>query len=229
MPLWCSKMNDTSIVLISWCPNDYRLKVLRQSLESLRAHTKRPHTLVVVDNGPQEQTHLIHEYNPDIHLINPVNRNVGPSRNQGAAATDSKYIAFVDNDIGYFPGWLDATIGVLEEYPDRRLVASAVKNHPMKLAKNRAGKLDHYDIYRRCAGMAMVMRRSTYDEAGGFHETKTNVGHQWCMAMKRHGYLFIHDPAWRGRHIARKASYHYKKQQFVPETGQWVNKQESMK
>jgi len=217
-------MSDTSVVLISWSPNEYRRKLLQQSLASIREHTYMDHTLIVIDNGPIEQREIIKDAEPDIHIINDINKGVGVSRNQGARLTKSEFIAFVDSDIGYFPDWLAKCVGVLEEYPDRKLIASAVKNKPMRLPKYDRGPLGEYHLYGRCAGMAMVMRRSAYNEIGHFHELKTNVGHQFCAAAKRCGYMFVHHPEWAGRHLGRKSAYHYKKQQFLPETGEWVSR-----
>ena len=216
---------DTSIVMIAWSPNDYRMRIMRQSFASLKSHTHRDHLLVVVDNGPAEQTAFLNDQSIDVHIVNPVNLGVGKSRNLGAAASATDYIAFIDNDLGYFDGWLDASIEALEKYPDEKLIASAVKNKPMRLPKYDRGMLDEYTLHARCAGMAMVMRRTDYDAIGRFHEQKTNVGHQWCAAMKKRGYRFVHHPDWLGRHIGKVASYHYKKQQFDPATGLWLAKQ----
>jgi glycosyltransferase involved in cell wall biosynthesis len=219
---------DVTIVMISWSPTPYRLKVLGQSLGSLRAHTQRPYRLIVVDNGPEQQTCKIREFEPDIHLINHVNKNVGPSRNQGAALVDTEFVVFADNDIGYFPGWLNATIGALKKYSQRKLIASVVKNAPMMLSKYVIGPLDDYVLYRRCAGMSMVMRMSTYHELGGFSKKRTNVGHWFCHIARKRRYAFIHHPEWTGRHLA-KSSYHYKRQQFIPETGKWISKTQESK
>lgn len=217
-------MRDVSVVLISWCPNDYRLKLLTQSLASLRAHTHVRYTLIVVDNGPDEQTQIIEDYSPDIHIINEINRGVGVSRNDGAAATDSTYLAFVDSDIGYFPGWLGKCIDALEAYPERELIASAVKNKPMRLSKYDKGTLGEYTLHERCAGMAMVMKRTVYEKLGRFHERKTNVGHCFCAAAKKRGVRFLHHPDWHGRHLGRKSAYHYKREVFDPATGLWTPK-----
>jgi len=217
---------DTAIVMIAWSPNGYRMKIMRQSFASLKAHTHRDHLLVVVDNGPIEQTDFLNDQSIDVHIVNPVNLGVGKSRNAGAAAAASSidYIAFVDNDLGYFDGWLNACIETLEKYPDEKLIASPVKNKPMRLHKYDRGMLDEYTLHARCAGMAMVMRRTDYIAIGRFNERKSNVGHQFCAAAKKHGYRFIHHPDWTGRHIAKVPSYHYKKQQFDPVTGLWLAK-----
>jgi glycosyltransferase involved in cell wall biosynthesis len=211
-----------SVIMIAWSNDAYRMKVLRQTLESYKAHTFMEHQWVIVDNGPAAQTDVIRTYHPDIHIIPRVNVGVAKARNLGARLATGDYLAFMDSDIGYFPHWLEKCVEALVKYPDRKLVASAVKNKPMCLKKYYAGKLDEYDLYTRCAGMAMVMRRETYETCGPFHERKTNVGHQWCSVMRANKYRFIHHPDWMGRHIARKPSYHYKKERFIPETGLWV-------
>lgn len=217
-------MSKASVIMIAWSPNEHRMRVMQKTLKSLRKNTQKPYELIVVDNGPKEQTRLIAKYTPDKHIINPVNRNVGPSRNQGAAEATGDYLAFVDNDIIYFPNWLNRCIEALEQYPKRKLVATAVKTHPMKQAFNWYRELGEYQLYWRCAGMAMVMSRGAYEEVGPFEELRTNVGHQWCLRMRAKKYVFIHHPTWTGRHVGQ-TSYHYKHQQWNAETGTWTDKE----
>lgn len=212
---------DTSVVLISWVPNAYRMKILRQSFASLKAHTQYPHVLVVVDNGPSEQTEFLKTQDIDVHVINGVNQGVGKSRNQGAKATQSEYIAFVDNDIGYFPGWLGKCIEALKTFDDRKLIATARKTHPMKQRKYHAGALGAYSLWMRCAGMCLVMKRDAWLEMGTWSEA-SNPGHRFCHTARAKGYRFLWHEQWTARHLAKRASYHYKKQVFQPQTGLWV-------
>lgn len=211
-----------TVVMLTWSPSAYRLDKMKESFASLKEHTHMPHTLVVVDNGPQEQTDYLSGQHIDIHIKNTVNKGVGHSRNQGLAATDTQYIAFVDNDITYFPDWLSKCIDALETYPDKKLIASGVKNKPMRLPKYQVGNLDGYELFSRCAGMCVVMKRDTINEFGGW-SLKSNCGHVFSRSACLRKYRFIWHPSWNGRHTAKK-SYHYKKQQFNPENGMWEAK-----
>ena len=194
--------------MISWSPDDTRMAVLKQSFDSLKKCTKRPHTLIVVDNGPPAQTAWLDEQEIDIHIVNEVNLGIGASRNAGAKSTTSEYIAFVDNDISYFDGWLNECVGVLQKYPDRKLISTPRKSSPMKHKKHHVGNLDDFHLYNRASGQALVMRRETYETIGW--STRNTPGGIFSDTARRCGYLFIHNPNWKARHLCRRPSYNYK-------------------
>jgi glycosyltransferase involved in cell wall biosynthesis len=205
--------------MISWSPNDYRLNLLKQSLASLRACTPGPHALVVVDNGPPAQTDWLRTQDLDIHCINRVNQGVGISRNQGARLTESDYLAFVDSDILFFPDWLTICVGLLERFPNEKLIATARKTTPMRQRKYFAGLLEDCELWRRCAGMCLVMRRETYLALGGF-SLKSNVGHVFCETARANGYHFLWHPSCVARHLGKKKSYDYRRTLV---NGEWMD------
>lgn len=213
-------MSDIDIVYLSWSPTPERLAVTKRSFLSLKNCTNQEHELIVVDNGPPDQTEWFKDQEIDKHIINPINILPGPARNQGAAEGKARYIAFVDNDIGFYPNWLNNCLDALEKYPDKKLVATARKTKPMKLQKYFRGMLDEYELWAHCAGMCLVMKRESFMELGQW-SYKTSPGGVMCRQMKAHGYKFIWHPTWVCRHMA-KSSYHYKKQKFDPKTGTWT-------
>jgi len=211
---------DTSVVLISWSPTAERLEMLERSLSSIK-QTKRPHILVVVDNGPKEQTDYLDTREIDIHVQNTINIGVGAARNTGAKQTNTEFIAFVDSDVLVFPEWLDVSIDCLKRYPNDKYIAVPARSGPMTLTdKHKAGNRDEFTLWRRCAGLCMVMRRKDLEILGAF-STCSTPGHQLCAVMKQKGYLFIHHPSWNSKHIGRYKSYDWRKTLV---NGVWVSR-----
>ena len=210
---------DTSIVLITWCQdNSYRLPILKKSFESLKECTKRSHILMVVDNGEQQQREFLREQGIDIHIETMVNLGVGASRNHGSKYSNSKYIAFVDNDILYFDNWLNECIGVLEKFPDQKLIATPRKTSPMKMPKHHTGDIGEYELYNRCSGQCLVFRRKDFEEIGQWSLSNTPGG-DYCYSARKKKYRFIWHPSWNCKHLCKKSSYNYRHKLV---NGQWI-------
>ncbi|MDV2995500.1 MAG: hypothetical protein N4J56_005154 [Chroococcidiopsis sp. SAG 2025] len=96
-----------------------RFSYARQSLESIYANTCIPFELIYVDgNSPAEVQRYLEAVarekgfqliRTDYYLF--PNR----ARNLGLARVNTKYVAFVDNDVIVSPGWLEALIQCAEE------------------------------------------------------------------------------------------------------------------
>lgn len=211
---------DASIVLITWSPTERRLKFLKRTIDSVRAKAGYAHTLVVVDNGPKAQSEYLAEACPnDIVIKNKVNLGVGHARNQGAAATESGYIAFIDNDLEFVSkDWLAECIGTLEFYRQYDLIATPRRSHPMKGADRVVGKLDGYLLFERASPMCFVMRRSDFEKIG-LWPTHSMPGSKYCDRTRKMDYRYIWHPEWVVKHLAPKPSYNFHNTLV---NGEWV-------
>lgn len=95
------------------------LDVLKASLESLGANTRMPYDLMVFDNAscPEARAYLQAERDAGrIQYLVLSSQNVGKGGawNFLFSAAPGEYIAYADSDIYFFPGWLEAQIGVLQ-------------------------------------------------------------------------------------------------------------------
>ncbi|MBF2073077.1 MAG: glycosyltransferase [Synechococcales cyanobacterium C42_A2020_086] len=106
---------DVTIVVV---PRE-RFQFAQESLESLYEHTSMPFRLVYVDNNSpaklrqylaaqsiEKGFQLIRSQ----HFLSP-----NQARNLGLAQVQSKYVVFVDNDVIFSPGWLEALVACTEE------------------------------------------------------------------------------------------------------------------
>jgi GT2 family glycosyltransferase len=96
-----------------------RFNLAPRSLASLYEHTDSPFQLIVVDGGspPAIRKHFEREAGERKFRLIRRDYYLSPNeaRNIALAEVRTKYIAFVDNDVVYSPGWLKALVACAEE------------------------------------------------------------------------------------------------------------------
>lgn len=217
------KNTDLSVVLISWTSSqpDYRINLLKRTLDSLKRCTEIPYTLVVVDNGGKEQTAFLRTIEPDIHIINKVNVGPGVARNQGGVATDSKYIAFIDNDLRFYSAWLSDSISILDKFRDQKFIVVPTQSGPMKQRLNFLEEAADYELWRMAAGYCMVMPRTAFEEVGRWVSSEVHAieDREWGNRAFSKGWKFFWPRNGSVRHMGRYKSFDKKK--FLV-NGVWV-------
>ena len=133
------KPAEVSIAVISFIPelvgyHKYRLDVLKLTLQSIIQNTDKPYDLMVFDNGSCiEVTDYLSQLKDEglIDFLFLSHQNIGKI---GAmqilfTAAPGKYIAYSDDDVFFYPGWLPAHIEIMKTYPDVGMVSGvAVRN-----------------------------------------------------------------------------------------------------
>ncbi|GAB4150362.1 MAG: glycosyltransferase [Cyanobacteria bacterium J069] len=96
-----------------------RFQFAQESLESLYAATDFPFQLIYVDNGSPEElrNYLTAQAREKEFRIVRSDRYLSPNaaRNFGLQHVTSRYVVFVDNDVIFAPGWLDALVNCAQE------------------------------------------------------------------------------------------------------------------
>ncbi|MGB3405703.1 MAG: glycosyltransferase [Microcoleaceae cyanobacterium] len=96
-----------------------RFSCAQESLDSIYEHTKIPFKLIYVDgNSPKHiQSYLQNKAETESFKIIRTDYYLSPNqaRNIGLAEVDTKYLAFVDNDVVVTSGWLTQLIQCAEE------------------------------------------------------------------------------------------------------------------
>ena len=125
-----ARLTVTSIVYIPDQSGyfEQRLEVLKLSLGSLRAHTTPPYDLMLFDNGScPAVVDFLRGLQKDglVDTLLLARQNIGKI---GALqilfnAAPGEIIAYHDDDIFFYPGWLEAHLAILENFPQVGMVS----------------------------------------------------------------------------------------------------------
>lgn len=175
-------MSDISISFV--IPHKGREEFLARTIQSIDGQqTNITHRIIVVTQNPQLSEQTLSTQNTPIEVIYVDERlTISALRNEGAKATDSSHLAFLDADIHLSANWIDAMLNELIR-PDVK-IASAVQiagEEPTPLEQIRTA-LSNAMV--DCAvgflpGRNLLMLRSTFDAVGGFPEHLTTCEDYW--------------------------------------------------
>ncbi|MHB8492653.1 MAG: glycosyltransferase family 2 protein [Solirubrobacteraceae bacterium] len=105
-------------------PTSGRYELTGNCLSHLARQT-REHTVIVSDNGGDEETaeRVVREW-PDVRLIRSVDRlSFAAACNRGAGAGNSDVVVLLNNDVYCHPDWLERLVAPLEAEPQTGSVA----------------------------------------------------------------------------------------------------------
>lgn len=154
---------------------------LDQSLAALRAGTRPPDEIIVVDNGSTDDSAAkARTYGAGVL---PANGHRGPAqaRNRGAAAASGEVLVFVDADVVVRPDALARIEQTLLDQPDVDAVFGSYDDDPPApgLASRYKNLLHHY-VHQHGHREALTfwtgcgaVRKTAFDAVGGFDERYT--------------------------------------------------------
>ena len=199
----------------------------RHCLTSVLDHSPPDTEIIVVDNGSDPDTIAVLEHiagQPNagdrFHLIrNATNLGCSTARNQGLDIATGQTVTFLDNDtIITDPDWLDRLADDLNTWPEAGAVGPKLvyPTEPKRIqfaggGVSRTGRIqfqgrghlaDDPDFNRSCEVQfyitaCMMIRRSLYNELGGFDEVFNPVQFEdidLCYRMREHGYKVVYVP-----------------------------------
>lgn len=156
-----------------------------RALESVLNQTVQDFEVVVVNDGSTDKGRDLVERmdEPRIRLVHQTNRGVSAARNFGVSESKSEWIAFLDADDEWLPGFLETIGGLMARYPQCGLYATRYFFVPPSgppraatvqgLDENFEGVLDNY--FRIAArsdppvcSSAVCVRKIALSEIGGF-------------------------------------------------------------
>lgn len=209
-----------SIVIVHRNGEQMLLKVLAALMQAVSDADE----VVVVDNGSTDASvQAVRAGFPSIRLIeNGCNNGFARACNQGVAVSRGNYVLFMNND-AFLPGdALDRFEQDFETYPNAALIGGQLVGEAGQLQRS-AGVaptfLSELGLFRQrqplvvdaeqpvevetLVGACMAFRRVAAVSAGlldedfffYFEET------EWCMRLRRHGWLVMLDPRVRVTHL----------------------------
>jgi glycosyltransferase involved in cell wall biosynthesis len=162
----------------------YRATFLADALASVFAQTQRPDEVVVIDDGSPDQAQLDAAVNPwgrRVTLLRQPNLGAGAARNHGLRATMAEFVALLDADDRWLPGFLHQQLAVMRTSPDLDVVYGNGRFISGELAgrtfMSTCPSVPQVTFARLLAQectvllSAVVARKSAIDAVGGFDES----------------------------------------------------------
>lgn len=206
---------DCSVIIPVW----NRCELTRDCVSALAKTTNGVSwELIVVDNCSTDGTQeFLSSLGGDVRIIrNQENLGFAKACNQGAQASQGKYLVFLNNDTVPQDGWLRALVSEVEGHPEVGVVGSKLLYgdgtvQHAGVVFSRAGRLP-YHIYCRTAadspavnarrefqavtGACMLVRRTLFEEVGRFDEGFRNGFEDVdiCLKVREKGYRVVYQP-----------------------------------
>lgn len=100
-----------------------------EALESVRAQTLAAYEIIVVDDGSTDEgAEIVRKLDcANLHLITQTNAGVSVARNRGIEAARGDFVAFLDADDRYAPGFLEGIACLVARYPAAAMYCTAYK------------------------------------------------------------------------------------------------------
>ena len=102
-------------------PTFNRQSVLERAILSVLNQTHQDFLLHVVDDGSNDETHLIlskYQTHPKVKIHTKENGGVSSARNFAVKHSSAQWISFLDSDDEWLPGKLEAQVRFLKAHPD---------------------------------------------------------------------------------------------------------------
>jgi glycosyltransferase involved in cell wall biosynthesis len=183
-------------------PTYNRLPTVKDAIESVLNQTYRDFEFWVVDDGSTDGTgEALRTFGDKVKYVSQNNRGVSAARNLGLRISRGKYLAFLDSDDLWEPQKLEIQVKCMEEnpqfplcYTDEVWIRGGTRVNPKKKHAKYSGW-----IFEKCLPLCIIspssalMKRSLFDEIGGFDETLPVCEDYdlWLRVTCRYPVLFI--------------------------------------
>lgn len=187
---------------------------LGQALESVRAQTREPQEILVIDDGSTDRTADVARSFDEVRLLeNSVNMGPSVTRNRALIEARGDTVAFLDADDVWLPYHLETVVGLLEKHQGVGVAFSAVEFFGEREGVWHAGTLpeaEPTDAFWECLRhtlvpqMSVIVRRSALALVGGWqqpspiHRTAADYD-VWLRVSLRTPFIATHEVTARYR------------------------------
>ncbi|CAN5132127.1 glycosyltransferase [soil metagenome] len=169
-----------------------RFSTTMRSLESLFACTEPGYRLIYIDAGsPRRVRNYLAKKSADQrfelvreeHYLSPAH-----ARNIGLSLATTKYVAFVDNDVLFSPGWLEALVSCAEETGADVVTPLIFQNEPALTTVHVAGgtiTISEKEDTRELEEIQRYLRRPLSEVEDSLKREPTGMAEFHCMLAKK--------------------------------------------
>jgi glycosyltransferase involved in cell wall biosynthesis len=174
------KKGNNNIKVSIIIPTYNRGWIIKEAIESVLAQDFIDFELIVVDDGSTDNTsEILHSYREDITVFQQNNKGVSAARNRGLSEASGRFIAFLDSDDLWLPKKLSRQVDYFNLNPDAMIcqteeiwIRNNMRVNPKKRHKKLSGMIFEPSLDLCLVSPSAVMiRRSLFEEVGGFDET----------------------------------------------------------
>jgi len=208
-------------------PTHDRRRLLRRALDSVRAQSRPPEQVIVVDDGSRDGTAaMVRREYPDVELLRQPCRGVSAARNRGIEHATGDWIALLDSDDEWLPAKLERQLALLRQRPAERVchtdeiwIRNGVRVNPGRRHAKRDG-----DIFRQCLRLcamspsSILLHRSVLEDVGLFDESLPACEDYdlWLRITSRYPVALVEEPLVRkyGGHADQLSRRHWGMDRF---------------
>lgn len=175
-------------------------RFLGEAIESVLGQTYAPVETIVVDDGSSDGTVAVANGYGEVTVIEQPNAGPAAARNRGFAASRGELIAFHDSDDAMTPDKLEVQAGLLIDEPEVGCVLAEQElllepgaalpfwvegSKVQTLMPPRPPELENEPLVHP---MTMVVRRSVFEQVGGFDESmRAAEDFDWMLRASEDG------------------------------------------
>jgi len=182
---------SNAVTVIIPCYNDGQY--IMQALQSIYNQTVLPESIIIVDDGSNNQTQTILKKikHPLVTIIRQENQGVSVARNSAIALAKTEYIVNLDADDYYEPTFIEKAVAVLQTNAMVGMVSSYCRafsnNNTMEVIKPGGGTITDFIVINNGRAAAMF-RKSCWEQVGGFDEQMLDGYEDWefWIAITKH-------------------------------------------
>jgi len=160
---------------------------IEKALQSVFNQTFKEFELIVVDDGSTDDSLQIVQQinkstNQQINIITQSNSGVSTARNNGVKTAKYNYIAFLDADDWWEPGFLEEMAKLINSFPEAGIYGSNyfyVKNNRKRIINVgvdtdfQSGYINYFGVYAKTLAMplwtgAVILQKDVFNEMQGF-------------------------------------------------------------
>lgn len=189
-------------------PNYNYERYVGKAVESALAQTYQNIEIIVVDDGSDDKSReLLTQYSDRIKVIEQKNSGVCAARNRGAAESNGDYLAFLDADDIWMPEKIKRQVDRFTCDPQIGIVHVGVEdidadgnNIAFHLKGMEGNVSEHFLFFEEAVvlggGSGVMIKRSVFEESGGFDETLSTSA-DWELYFRissKYSIAFVAEP-----------------------------------